>query len=329
MNRRGSRLGFTLVELLVVIAIIGILIALLLPAVQAAREAARRMQCSSNLKQIGVALHNYNSAHGMFPPAETFLETGPFASGRSYKGRSVGSGHAWSAFILPYLEQQAVYDMINWEVPGWVNSTSIMNADLRHYAAMTSVISTYICPSSPEASTFNGVLSPADHPANKLALIQYVGIAGSDRAGSPSELGVFFTVSETRVRDIPDGTANTMGVGEYAGVTEGQKLSPIGGTGNNSGSWDLGYWGGGELGVWPARTIAFPAMSPNFYYEVEIAEQPPLTSTITRAALKSPHPGGIHIMLMDGSVRFLSLEVDFMTYQDLADCADGNVLGSW
>ena len=115
-NAVRIRIGFTLVELLIVIAIIGILIALLLPAVQAAREAARRAQCAGNFKQVGVALHNYHSAHETFPAGYIQLDPrrdpacGPVA-------RSFYNGWGWGTFLLPFLEQQQVYDMIDFSYP--------------------------------------------------------------------------------------------------------------------------------------------------------------------------------------------------------------------
>ena len=329
MNQRARR-AFTLVELLVVITIIGILIALLLPAVQAAREAARRMQCGNNLKQIGLGLHNYHSALKVFPPGETFIEPNRFMS-MTYQGRSVDSGHAWSAFILPYIEQMPVYQGLNWNVPGWVNSAAMKNADPKHYAAVTTVISTYLCPSSQESPTCQVVCSDPNCPANLLGVIMYSGIAGSDRSGVPSTLGTCHLWSKVRLEDVKDGTSNTMGVGESSGLTECQKLNPCGSTSNTVPSWDLGYWDSTtrpEL-VWPCKTIAFPPKTAYFYDDPDAKSCDPLISTITRAALKSAHPGGIHVMLLDGSVRFISDSIDMTTYKNLADRDDGNVLGQF
>jgi prepilin-type N-terminal cleavage/methylation domain-containing protein len=332
--------AFTLIELLVVIAIIGILVALLLPAVNAAREAARRAQCSNNLKQIGIALHNYHGAHGAFPPGETYIEiAGSNQVGgriRLGDGKSVISGHAWSAFILPFLEDSMVYDRLNWSLPGWCTSAEMRDADLEHYAACSTVVSPYICPSSPESPQYNG--KSGDLPVNSMGLIQYVGIAGSDLMRGTfwdetydtygrrvANGGTFYLHSKTRVRDIIDGTSKVMGVGEYSGVTECQALNPFGGTTNNGTGWNLGFKGGGDF-IWPARTIAFPPNSRYFWDDPDAKTCDPIQSTITKGALKSMHPGGIHALMLDGSTHFLEENIDLTTYKNLADIDDGNVL---
>ena len=133
--RQRPTLGFTLVELLVVIAIIGILIALLLPAVQAAREAARRMQCTNNLKQIGLAMHNYHDSMKCLPFASAY-NAGPFY-------QNVGT---WAAFILPYLELQTHYDLFDFTHPMKYDS------DSTNKEAVTTVVAVYLCPSDPQSS---------------------------------------------------------------------------------------------------------------------------------------------------------------------------------
>ncbi|HMC09721.1 MAG TPA: DUF1559 domain-containing protein, partial [Pirellulaceae bacterium] len=122
-RRRTARAAFTLVELLVVIAIIGVLVSLLLPAVQQARESARRMSCSNRLKQIGLALHNYETVHKVFPPA--YITANPAATGSAF-GVSFGdeyrngpSGFAWGTLLLPFLEQQGLYGQFDFNVPCW------------------------------------------------------------------------------------------------------------------------------------------------------------------------------------------------------------------
>jgi prepilin-type N-terminal cleavage/methylation domain-containing protein/prepilin-type processing-associated H-X9-DG protein len=322
--------AFTLVELLVVITIIGILIAMLLPAVQAAREAARNMQCGNNLKQIGVALHNYHSAIGVFPPGETFIVGGPDPRfSVSYNGTTVQatSGHAWSAMILPYLEQQNVFVNINWSMPGWVYTDALRDADQKHYNAICTSIGAYLCPSSNATPKVNAYPSGTTTAANPLGLIEHVGIAGSDRDGVASKLGVMFVDSKINIAYIYDGTSNTLAVGEYSGTTKCQGLNGIGGTSDNAVGWDLGSWGGGET-TWPVKTIAFPPNGPYYYDQANVrGECPCLVSVISRASLKSMHPGHINVLLCDGGVRSLDNNIDMTTYKNLADRDDGQVLG--
>ena len=182
MSRKRS-LGFTLVELLVVIAIIGILIALLLPAVQAAREAARRAECKNNLRQIGLAAHNYHSANKCFPP-----------------GR-LTTVNSWSqnAKLLPYIEHQNVYDLISFnKSPG--NSANA--------TARTSHISCYRCPSDYNRMDFNYSKNHYGWGKNN-----YKGNAGNDTgqmvSGKEQNNGIFMSNCVRRIRDIPDGTSHT------------------------------------------------------------------------------------------------------------------------
>ena len=137
--KRMKSLGFTLIELLVVIAIIAVLIALLLPAVQQAREAARRSQCKNNLKQMGLALHNYHDAFSVFPPGGTTCNPCSAYS-------SANNGHLMTADILPYMDQVAIYNKLNWRVPGYAYYTGVQDA--AHEAALLTKIPAYICPSS-------------------------------------------------------------------------------------------------------------------------------------------------------------------------------------
>ncbi len=179
--RRRVR-GFTLVELLVVIAIIGILVALLLPAVQAAREAARRMKCGNNVKQIGLAAHNYHDTFRGFPPGYIKIGSNP--------------RHGWAVFLLPFIEQANLYDTI--APQGQALSTATDQGG--------TVVEPFVCPSSTLPS----------HDTNGLAKCNYLGNQGHNNSFS-DDGGVFNQNSHIRFRDITDGTTNVFLVGESEG----------------------------------------------------------------------------------------------------------------
>src|SRR5438046_1669421 len=201
----SRRQGFTLIELLVVIAIIGVLIGLLLPAVQKVREAAARTQCKNNLKQIGLAFHNYHAAQGSFPPG--------FASqAATVDGPSLGPGWGWAAHLLPYFEQDNLYRQIDF------------TKDIAHpanaQARMTS-LRIFLCPSDNSPRPTFTVRDDAGTAICDVAFANYVGMAGvyevtgypDTSNGSP---GVLLRNSRVRVTDITDGSSNTLFVGERA-----------------------------------------------------------------------------------------------------------------
>ncbi len=328
MNTRIMRQplrGFTLIELLVVIAIIAILVALLLPAVQQAREAARRSSCKNNLKQIGVALHNYHDTFSVLPPGYIVRNISATAMA-SMETAQNGPGFAWGTMILPQLEQAALYDAMNFNL----NAHEIPNIGL----ARTS-ISTFLCPSDPAPTTF----TVTDGSSNnyELASANYVGVIGygnvSMTPGRPMGKGVFYRNSNTKLRDLTDGTSNCMLVGEraarhdfvqgtpavdanstwYAAIRDIQRPAGMGMMSEWQGSLVLGHVGQ------PAMTtpMAMPAMN----------HTPNTTNHIIN--FSSPHTGGIQFLMADGSVHFLSENINYDTYRNLGEIRDGNVLGEF
>ena len=208
--------GFTLIELLVVIAIIAVLIALLLPAVQQAREAARRTQCRNNLHQLGLALHNYHDAHSCFPPGSVAS-----AVGSALQDNTAGSRPNWSALamLLPYLDELAVYNASNF---------SLEAGNAANTTATRSPLNQFICPSDGAPTVYN-----------TYGLTNYLLVAGNNiycRNANVTSLprccGIFYASSRVRIRDVRDGTSNTMGFGEGAVNISGDPFEHI---------WASGY----------------------------------------------------------------------------------------
>ena len=296
-----KRKAFTLVELLVVIAIIGILIALLLPAVQAAREAARRMQCSNNLKQMGLAIHNYASAHTIFPPG----------SRGKYE-------HALFTVILPYMEHNAVYEMIDLTLPTYAAASA---------TARFTEISEYICPSF-SGETVIGDESTSVNIYSAGALVTYQGVGGARGKGGESTKasaygdmpnnGIFAWEKERRPRDVPDGLSNTFAIGEFVHEDSSMSTQPSQYRGNIR-PWIMANH---EDGNGPASYV-FKSL------------EKPINSLVDRGAndsgvpfnwlpMTSPHGGGgSNFAMADGSVHFITEEMEFDMYQALGTCAGG------
>ncbi|MCC7420715.1 MAG: DUF1559 domain-containing protein [Planctomycetaceae bacterium] len=315
------RRGFTLIELLVVIAIIAILIALLLPAVQQAREAARRTQCRNNIKQLGLAIHNYHESHSIFPPAA--CTNGPNAGG--------SSGYS---LILPYLDQTTIYNKLNFSLPDMYSSASVPIA--------TTIVPPFICPSSPASPIYNYNMSGAWY--DTLAMVEYAFIAGSDdprggsritplSAGALSSTGCFAYTgrwgrgARVSMRDLTDGSSNIMGMGEFSGFTKGQKPRAGQGRGDDAIPWVLAQDYGWQYST---RTVSSTPNS-RLFYNSDMNDGNPanLLGRLNDASLHSHHTGGIHILMMDGAVRFVSDNIALQTFKDLADKADGNVIGDF
>ncbi|MEX0794029.1 MAG: DUF1559 domain-containing protein [Pirellulaceae bacterium] len=306
--------GFTLVELLVVIAIIGVLVALLLPAVQQAREAARRMSCSNNLKQIGLALHNYHDTHNAFPAG--FVDTNPDHAADSEQGPEGNiNGLAWSAMVLPFMEQSALYDQIRTQTGGfgrhWNHGGTI--------DAATVGLEAYSCPSDtmPLLNSGRSGFGKTNYKAN----------AGTKAAND--KLGVLWAASNTRIRDITDGTSNTMMVVESSATADGGNQLNCGGERCEfkGGLWIGGrYYGDAEgwhPGINSHDVLSFGGGDTNNMLG---------RSTATWAhdwINNSTHPGGLMSVQCDGSVRFVQETIDMNTYRRLRDRRDGEVVGEW
>ncbi len=313
MSTRPRR-GFTLIELLVVIAIIAILIALLLPAVQQAREAARRSQCKNNLKQIGLAFHNYHDTHRTFPPGwidnETCLSGGSCVNGTGSTASDDSeatnrNGLGWGTMVLPFLDQAPLYNQIGTETNNFANNWhKIVSGGI---ASSKIVLNVYNCPSDPMGgiNTDKGSFGKSNYANERTTL------------GGNSKL---------RIRDITDGTTNTILIGEVTTKNE------TGTTGSCAGT-PCPYEGKLWIGPRTSTTGWEPGLLNEDVYFIDTNVHDLINGgkrpVSHRFALSSAHEGGVHIALADGSVRFLSENVDGTTYIRLNNPKDGNVIGEF
>jgi prepilin-type N-terminal cleavage/methylation domain-containing protein/prepilin-type processing-associated H-X9-DG protein len=335
--------GFTLIELLVVISIIAILIALLLPAVQAAREAARRSQCFNNLKQIGVALHNYYNAHQVFPPGYVSAVDRSVLDpcdedAEDDKSIDLGPGWAWGSMILPQMEQQALYNSINF---------SLSLAFTANNTSSTTLVNAYLCPSDSTAPSVVPVLKDPPDPAQPgsfsgskvvdlVARGNYVGMwgigeicAGSGRDDQPnvgstgSPAGVFTRNSRTSIASITDGTSQTIAVGERS-----HNLSYVTWTGRSIGGWL------GKTSFLEGGTDKFDPSPEECWTQVlgpAGLEDGPRTPNNPEAHVEdywSLHPGGVNFLFADGSVHFLKQTINPTPWRALATRNFGEVISS-
>ncbi|HVT27195.1 MAG TPA: DUF1559 domain-containing protein, partial [Lacipirellulaceae bacterium] len=188
------RRAFTLVEVLVVIAIIGVLVSLLLPAVESSREASRRLQCTNNLKQIGLALLNYESNHKLFPPG--------YVSDFDSDGNDTGPGWGWAAIILPQMEESAIHHVIHFDLPieNPINGVRVAS------------IPNYLCPSEDFRQVWQAK-TPSGSPICEVAESNYVAVFGTTEPGVDGD-GLFFRNSKIAIKDVTDGLSKTLAVGE-------------------------------------------------------------------------------------------------------------------
>lgn len=307
--------AFTLIELLVVIAIIAILVALLLPAVQQAREAARRSQCKNNLKQIGLALHNYlSSGKDVFPKGVNQVY-GPTCCCQLDDG--LGS-HTVHSMLLPFLDQAPVYNSINFSQSNTASTNS---------TAFGTKIPTYMCPSQPVVVTGTPTLAPHNYPAAG----SHHGYATCGRHGGTlngifaTRWGILDTITKLptdgaadkypanlKLSDITDGTSNTIAFSETA--------AGIIGTGTCVGKNEIGRsWGR------PFYSTLFsvgPRSTPN-----SLVSQYAGCNGFNDANARSYHTGGVHGLMVDGSVRFFSDNMNGNTWQAIATPYLGEIVG--
>lgn len=312
-----TRRAFTLIELLVVIAIIAILVALLLPAVQQAREAARRSTCKNNLKQIGIALHNYHDTHSTLPPGSIGTA---FTDNATSKLNKFGP----LVFILPFIEQHALYERIDF-------STSFCDPVNKEIAKTR--MSGYLCPS------YDGAKSASDqfyqfgpsNPSFEAAITNYLAVGGFNPTGNqnfssfPSSLGdskrygAFFTNSNIKLRDLLDGTSNTMLYGEFNPMMMQDIGWPTWNINSRWSPWVAGLYleGGGST---RGTRYGPNQKSPYTGYQ---------SNDWTLLPFSSRHRGGVQMLMGDGVIKFISDSIDISLWRNLSTKAGGEVLDAY
>jgi prepilin-type N-terminal cleavage/methylation domain-containing protein/prepilin-type processing-associated H-X9-DG protein len=344
-----ARRAFTLIELLVVIAIIAVLIGLLLPAVQKVREAAARMKCSNNLKQIALGLHNYHDANGIFPPGGQQKDANgnvidhcppAAASGGNNNGRGTERA-GWSVLILPYIEQDALFRQFDLNRSFWPRHlnpsqpSDNFNWNIMYRSALGVTPSIYLCPSNHRSgqdsrhldyvAVMGGGPLPGtpNTPPEFLPRCTGTGAATTNRAYFTN--GFFYNNSKTRITDAIDGSSNTYMVGE---------------------TWFMRKLGDASVGEnWPswAATID-PLGSVNASYQGMTSATRAINSPLPTLAdgslnftdsqffmttFASQHSGGANFALGDGSVHFVTETLDLNVHRALGSLKDGVPVGAW
>ncbi|HVJ84308.1 MAG TPA: DUF1559 domain-containing protein [Caulifigura sp.] len=343
--QRVRRLGFTLIELLVVIAIIAILIALLLPAVQQAREAARRTQCKNNLKQLGLAIHNYESTYRCAPSARMGLGTCASRSGLSIPDDLTRNATGQAA-LLPYIEQAPLYNRLNFNAAfgDWRNTASGGNPGplatpnstaAGHAALAATIIPAFLCPSdsnptSDEENTgVSGNYHPDLNPNTPYAKTSYdfvtpsrtYNVFNNHRTLATDTRYMFGENSATPFRDVTDGLSNTLMMTEATLRTyNGRSIAWL-------------YAGSLMVGLDPVGVgnVTFPKAGLNIWNYNNHTHV--LNKVMGRRAswynVASMHTGGVHAVLGDGAVRFISENIDLTNLTYLSRCGDGKVIGEF
>ena len=324
----GRNRGFTVIELLVAVGIIGVLIALILPAVQGAREAARRTQCANNLKQLGDAFHNYHDAMRQFPPAYVAVRNTVLPSFMSTRGQYDDANiHTYGEFLLPYLEQNNVYKKINFAEP-YFAPIDLASIGLAHYkannqSAVALGLPSFVCPSSPTRTanpfsfTWTDLPIPITYkaggndygPSNGVATGGLLPMAPS-QGGGVANGAMSDNNLRTKVRDITDGTSQTALMWEVAARPDiyvgGKKLAGTTGGGGwadilNAENWFRGSTSDGAVGGPCAINCTNQA----------------------ETGVYSFHPGGVNVLLTDGSVQFLGENTDVGIFVSLVTLQGG------
>ncbi|WP_437202727.1 DUF1559 domain-containing protein [Planctomicrobium sp. SH664] len=321
--------GFTLIELLVVIAIIAVLTALLLPAVQQAREAARRSQCKNNLKQIGLALHNYHDVQNVLPMGGLLMYVNstavPEVLPSAPKASAIAGGWAWSTYLLPYLDQAPLYNQL---APNGANYPAGPNHLTR------TVLPVFQCPTESAPVLHTAIVMGGDGNGDGHARSSYPAVSGSGANADysqtsivPSSRGMFWHNSAVRFRDVTDGLSNTVAVGErfWDGIDSEMRRGAV--------------WVGRGRDVNANKYANLVRMENAAGWLINGTNNNSMASM--HGGIRSPGTGagdsgnvskggfGVQVLMGDGGVRLLSENVDGATYQKLGQMADGQTIGEF
>lgn len=324
--------GFTLVELLVVIAIIGILIGMLLPAVQAVREAARRSTCLNNMRQLGLALHNYESAHMAFPPSRLAPDDQPIPSSSTNHSGAETAFQSWTTLILPFVEQGNLGSQFDFSQP-WFDGANSSNAQV-----IATPLNIFMCPSSAASDPFDpyhviGAAAGDYGSINEVKSRVYTDVLMTSAPSSNARSGLLSKFSKNPISQATDGTSNTLFVAECAGqpdvyiasglmslddfanyqddkvVEFNGRLTPTDGTG----------WADPDCGfsINGATNDGLDRYGPRMINAINVSEA------------YSFHTGGANFAMADGSTHFISDSVDAATFVGLCTRSGGEVNGEY
>ncbi len=327
MNLRHR--GFTLIELLVVIAIIAVLIALLLPAVQAARASARRIQCVNNMKQLGIAMHNYHDVISTFPIGRMGINRPAGSAPYPFDPAGANSRRTWAWMILPYLEQKAVYQSINFSLnynaPNHANDT-----------ALGALNACYVCPADPNM----GYLETGSYHVYKGNYMANWGNTHYDQDGNPATnpfttgplndnvpfLGAPFGLDKSfGLQTIVDGSSNTLLMSEVIIALP----SATGGQDHRGDIFNDDHNGAMFMAYTPPNSTIPDQMASNSYCQPSIASNPVCNGKSPALnAARSYHAGGINAILSDGSVRFIKNSIDTATWRALSTARGSEVISA-
>ena len=332
MPTRKKNLGFTLVELLVVIAIIGILIGMLLPAVQQVREAARRTNCLNNMRQLGLALHNYESAHRAFPPSRLSPDDQTIPSGETNSPGATTAFQSWTTLILPFIEQGNLSSGFDFNSP-WFDGTTSDNA-----AVISKELQVFSCPSSQPSDPFDpyhrvGAAAGDYGSINEVKKKVYTEVLNVSDPGSYAREGLMSKFKKNPIAGASDGTSNTLYVAECAGQPD------VFIAGGRMTMDDFANYQDDKVVVFDGRLVPVDGTGwadPDCGFSINGATSdgldkygPKMINAINVSEAFSFHPGGASFAMADGSAHFINDSIDVQTFVSLCTRSGGEVVGEY